>query len=117
MLHNVYVWLILCVWCLPKFPHTVYMYDMCVLQYSCPMFTLMTVLSLSTAVCNCNNHSQECVFDEAVYSETGRTSGGVCVNCDGNTDGRQCETCAPYYYPRPDREQTDADVCEGIGPH
>ena len=57
------------------------------------------------------------MFDEAVYSETGQTSGGVCVNCDGNTDGRQCETCAPYYYPRPDREQTDADVCEGIGPH
>ena len=78
---------------------------------------MLTVLSLSTVVCNCNNHSQECVFDEAVYSETGQTSGGVCVNCDGNTDSRQCETCAPYYYPRPDREQTDADVCEGIGPH
>ena len=65
------------------------------------------------AVCNCNNHSSECVFDPIVYEQTGQSSGGVCVACDGNTAGQQCETCAPFYFPRPDRVQTDPDVCEG----
>ena len=65
------------------------------------------------AVCNCNNHSSECVFDPMVYEQTGQSSGGVCVACDGNTAGQQCETCAPFYFPRPDRVQTDPDVCEG----
>ena len=64
--------------------------------------------------CNCNNHSSECVFDEEVYAETEYTSGGMCVDCDGNTAGRQCETCAPLHYSRPDRQQTDPDVCQGI---
>ena len=64
-------------------------------------------------VCNCNNHSNVCMFDMQVYEETGQTSGGVCINCDGNTDGRQCEICAPLYYPRLDRIQTDPDICEG----
>ena len=64
-------------------------------------------------MCNCNNHSTECVFDGQVYAEMGQTSGGMCLNCDGNTDGRQCETCAPFYYPRPDKEQTDPNVCQG----
>lgn len=53
------------------------------------------------------------MFDEDVYQQTGGISGGVCVNCSGNTDGRQCEKCAPFYYPRPDRYQTDPDICEG----
>ena len=48
-----------------------------------------------------------------VYEQTGQTSGGVCLNCTGNTAGRQCETCAEFFYPRPDREQTDEDVCAG----
>lgn len=64
-------------------------------------------------MCNCNNHSSVCVFDMEVYEETGQTSGGVCLNCDGNTSGQQCELCTPLYYPRPDRVQTDPDICEG----
>lgn len=71
-------------------------------------FTLHQLFSL---VCNCNNHSDVCAFNETAYAETGR--GGVCVNCDGNTYGTQCERCAPFYFPRPDRNQTDSDVCEG----
>ena len=64
-------------------------------------------------MCNCNNHSSECVFDPVVYEQTGQTSGGMCLNCNGNTAGQQCETCAEFYYPRPDREQSDVDICAG----
>lgn len=74
----------------------------------------MIISTYCSVVCNCNNHSSECVFDEEAYAASGYTSGGVCLNCDGNTDGRQCETCAPFYYSRPDREQTDTDVCQGM---
>lgn len=51
------------------------------------------------AACNCNGHSTQCVFDAATYEQTGRRSGGICVNCTDNTAGRQCETCAEFFYP------------------
>lgn len=63
------------------------------------------------AACNCHNHSTECVFNQTIYERTGRTSGGVCLNCDHNTTGRQCEMCAKFYYPTPFRAHTGPDVC------
>lgn len=42
-------------------------------------------------MCECNNHSDNCLYDEA-------TSTGLCVNCTGNTLGPQCEMCVPYFY-------------------
>lgn len=69
--------------------------------------------SLPFTVCNCNDHSSECVFNASVYEATGRVSGGVCVNCMHNTAGRQCQQCAPFYYPDPTKMQNDIDVCIG----
>ena len=85
----------------------------------CPLSSLpLTPLSLTSPlpppiVCNCNNHSSECVFNATVYEATGGVSGGVCINCTHNTAGRQCEQCAPFYYPDPNKVQTDVDVCIG----
>ena len=84
----------------------------CLLPLSSPL-PLTPPPSLPPIVCNCNNHSSECVFNATVYEATGGVSGGVCINCTHNTAGRQCEQCAPFYYPDPNKVQTDVDVCIG----
>ena len=87
-------------------------YSLLIMNFTLPIdYEFYFTNSFLYIVCNCNNHSDECVFNETAYAQTGR--GGVCLNCDGNTYGIQCETCAPFYYPRPDRNQTDSDICEG----
>jgi len=61
--------------------------------------------------CQCNGHSMRCHFDPAVYEATGRTSGGVCDDCQHNTMGHHCEECKPFYYPDPQRAITDPHLC------
>uniref|UniRef100_A0A6A7G3W6 Laminin subunit beta-1-like isoform X5 n=4 Tax=Hirondellea gigas TaxID=1518452 RepID=A0A6A7G3W6_9CRUS len=62
--------------------------------------------------CNCNNHSTRCYFDPKVYEETGRISGGVCQECEHNTQGRNCQECIPYYYQEPERDLRDPAICQ-----
>ncbi|XP_069798376.1 laminin subunit beta-3-like isoform X2 [Narcine bancroftii] len=61
--------------------------------------------------CNCNNHSQKCHFDAEVYRASGRTSGGVCDDCQHNTMGNNCELCKPPFYQNPRRDITAVDAC------
>ncbi|XP_046984371.1 laminin subunit beta-1 isoform X1 [Schistocerca americana] len=62
--------------------------------------------------CNCNNHATSCHFDAAVYDISGRVSGGVCDNCQHNTQGRNCEQCRDFYYHDPERDITDPEACQ-----
>ncbi|XP_063795832.1 laminin subunit gamma-2 [Pseudophryne corroboree] len=68
------------------------------------LFALSVVLETSTidvhvSVCNCNGRSQRCVFDKELQAQTG--SGFRCIDCNGGTDGPQCERCKDGYYPQP----------------
>lgn len=61
--------------------------------------------------CDCNNHAISCHFDQAVYEHSGRVSGGVCDNCEHNTQGQHCEQCKPFYYRDPNESLQSPYAC------
>ncbi|CAJ0918898.1 unnamed protein product [Ranitomeya imitator] len=56
--------------------------------------------TIHISVCNCNGHTQRCVFDPELQAQTG--SGFRCIDCNGGTDGPNCEKCKDGYYPQQD---------------
>uniref|UniRef100_A0A8C5LLU5 Laminin subunit alpha-1 n=1 Tax=Jaculus jaculus TaxID=51337 RepID=A0A8C5LLU5_JACJA len=55
--------------------------------------------------CNCHNKANDCYYDENVAHQkksldiSGKyRGGGVCINCQQNTMGVNCETCIDKYY-------------------
>ncbi|XP_050582063.1 laminin subunit beta-1 [Bombus affinis] len=61
--------------------------------------------------CICNNHTNSCHFDEAVYENSGRVSGGVCDDCQHNTMGKNCELCKPFFYHDVTKDITHPEAC------
>uniref|UniRef100_W4VRM4 Putative laminin n=1 Tax=Corethrella appendiculata TaxID=1370023 RepID=W4VRM4_9DIPT len=62
--------------------------------------------------CNCNNHATSCHFDQAVYEHSGRVSGGVCDNCQHNTQGQHCEQCIAFFYRDPIEDIQSPYACK-----
>lgn len=67
--------------------------------------------------CNCHNHAETCHFDPSLFAASGNRTGGVCDNCQHNTEGRNCEFCIEGYYQSnvtslTDPRLDDPDVCQ-----
>ncbi|XP_049885179.1 laminin subunit alpha [Pectinophora gossypiella] len=69
--------------------------------------------------CNCHNHTTECIYDPEVDEKRlsldirGRyEGGGVCQNCQHNTEGINCNKCKPTYYRPYGKQWGEIDVCQ-----
>ncbi|NXQ62581.1 LAMB3 protein, partial [Anthoscopus minutus] len=61
--------------------------------------------------CDCNGHSSSCRFDPELYQASGGASGGVCDNCQHNTEGNNCERCKTNYFRNPRQELSHPEAC------
>ncbi|XP_075991137.1 laminin subunit alpha isoform X2 [Anticarsia gemmatalis] len=69
--------------------------------------------------CNCHNHTTECEYDPEIDRQ--RLSldiygqyegGGVCKNCQHNTEGINCNKCKPTFYRPYGKTWNEIDVCQ-----
>ncbi|KAJ8381534.1 hypothetical protein SKAU_G00023120 [Synaphobranchus kaupii] len=67
--------------------------------------------------CKCNGHAESCHFDWEVWLESGRRSGGVCDDCQHNTEGRHCQSCKSGFYRDPQRPASAPDSCKPCACH
>ncbi|KAM4678082.1 netrin-4 [Discoglossus pictus] len=67
--------------------------------------------------CKCNGHADSCHFNLDVWLASGNQSGGVCDNCQHNTEGSQCEKCKPGFFRDPKRPFSAPDACKECSCH
>ncbi|KAF5926565.1 hypothetical protein HPG69_001193 [Diceros bicornis minor] len=62
--------------------------------------------------CKCNGHADACHFDINVWKASGNRSGGVCNDCQHNTEGQHCQRCKPGFYRDLRRPFSAPDACK-----
>ncbi len=62
--------------------------------------------------CECNNHARKCRFNLELYKLSGKTSGGVCVDCRHDTTGRHCHYCREGFYRDATKPITHKKACK-----
>lgn len=67
--------------------------------------------------CKCNGHADTCHFDINVWEASGNRSGGVCNNCQHNTEGQHCQRCKPGFYRDLRRPFSAPDACKACSCH
>ncbi|XP_006988517.1 netrin-4 isoform X2 [Peromyscus maniculatus bairdii] len=67
--------------------------------------------------CKCNGHADTCHFDIGVWEASGNRSGGVCSNCQHNTEGQNCQRCKPGFYRDLRRPFSAPDACKACACH
>ncbi|XP_073431103.1 netrin-4-like isoform X2 [Dendrobates tinctorius] len=63
-------------------------------------------------LCRCHNHAVSCHFDPGIWVSSGKKSGGVCENCQHNTEGHRCQRCRVGYYRDPTEPISSPLVCK-----
>lgn len=68
--------------------------------------------------CNCHGHSNKCEYDEEVDQRRlsldihgNYEGGGVCKDCQHNTEGVNCNKCKPKFYRPYGKSWNETDVC------
>ncbi|XP_023389703.1 netrin-4 [Pteropus vampyrus] len=62
--------------------------------------------------CKCNGHADACHFDINVWEASGNRTGGVCNDCQHNTEGQHCQRCKPGFYRDLRRPFSAPDACK-----
>ncbi|XP_074867738.1 netrin-4 isoform X2 [Carettochelys insculpta] len=62
--------------------------------------------------CKCNGHADTCHFDMDTWLASGNRSGGICDNCQHNTEGQHCQRCKPGFYRDLRRPFSAPDACK-----
>ncbi|KAK2510079.1 hypothetical protein MC885_006121, partial [Smutsia gigantea] len=66
--------------------------------------------------CKCNGHADACHFDINVWEASGNRSGGICNDCQHNTEGQHCQRCKPGFYRDLRRPFSAPDACKSVLP-
>uniref|UniRef100_A0A4W2H9E6 Laminin subunit beta 4 n=1 Tax=Bos indicus x Bos taurus TaxID=30522 RepID=A0A4W2H9E6_BOBOX len=69
------------------------------------------LLDSACRACHCNGHSDRCHFDMTAYLASRGRSGGVCDDCQHNTQGQHCDRCRPLFYRDLLKAISDPDAC------
>ncbi|XP_076967790.1 netrin-4 isoform X2 [Tamandua tetradactyla] len=67
--------------------------------------------------CKCNGHADACHFDADVWEASGNRSGGVCKDCQHNTEGQHCQRCKLGFYRDLRRPFSAPDACKVCSCH
>lgn len=67
--------------------------------------------------CKCNGHADSCRFDMGVWLASGNRSGGVCDNCQHNTEGIYCQRCKPGFFRDLKIPFSAPDACKACSCH
>ncbi|XP_028669353.2 netrin-4 [Erpetoichthys calabaricus] len=67
--------------------------------------------------CKCNGHAESCHFDMTLWLTSGNHSGGVCDNCQHNTEGVHCQKCRMGFYRDLHKPFSAPDSCKPCGCH
>lgn len=78
---------------------------------------LTALMSLSVpfgfaSACKCNGHADTCHFDMDAWLASGNRSGGVCDNCQHNTEGQHCQRCKLGFYRDLRKPFSAPDACK-----
>ena len=63
------------------------------------------------SACHFNGHSDCCHFDMTADLARGGRSGGMCDDCQHNTQGQHCDRCRRLFYRDPRKAISDPDAC------
>ncbi|XP_053572856.1 LOW QUALITY PROTEIN: netrin-4 [Bombina bombina] len=67
--------------------------------------------------CKCHGHADSCHFNLDVWLASGNRSGGVCDNCQHNTEGEHCQRCKPGFFRDLQRPFSALDACKACSCH